>query len=466
MIAADMPIRVALVAALCASGACAQAKPEPAGQILLYVDTDAIVRPAAGTTKVALAPPWLFDRIRIDLYREANPAAVTSREFAVDSAMFRQHRVSAGLFPAPGDASFRARIRLYRGDRVVNGAPPTTSTVDVVVALPPIGPEGVTELTVSLHTEKVGRPLEPASAAPGAPGESIVDTWAGARVVDCAVAPGANEACVAGGAFWMGDPVFEGRTVGNDMFEEKLVTLSPFIIDVAEVTVADFRKRSPLPGVKSPVPWTGELGGADPNDWCTWTTTPGTYEASPVNCHTWDAARAYCQAQGKDLPTEAQYEFVLSGFGAEREYEWGNDPPTCADAVWGRAGVGYYVTSAPDCREPGSAGGVALPGTGLLDRLSVKSLRTRHPGPDLLDMAGNVTEWARDYWSRPTEDFWAAKRVLVDPVADFKGVDGDRRAVRGANWQLAAGRLRASFRLQNAPSETPRATGFRCVRPG
>ncbi len=47
-------------------------------------------------------------------------------------------------------------------------------------------------------------------------------------------------------------------------------------------------------------------------------------------------ASDYCHANGAELPSEAQFEYVAGGL-SNRTFIWGNDDPTCEDAVWGWA---------------------------------------------------------------------------------------------------------------------------------
>src|SRR5205085_185283 len=95
-------------------------------------------------------------------------------------------------------------------------------------------------------------------------------------------------------------------------------------------------------GQEEPYPWNGQRDPTQGMSWCTWTLGPSASDPDdehaklPLNCVGWDTARAYCHLLGKDLPTEAQLEFLASGRGFEFSYAWGEDDPDCGDTVWGR----------------------------------------------------------------------------------------------------------------------------------
>jgi hypothetical protein len=131
-----------------------------------------------------------------------------------------RHRAAARrrqLLGARAPIPWRQRTR-----RPVSRALP----LDPTVALPSLARGQDVHLTLHLHTDDVGRPLRPVAADPGPPGSSEVGTWPGAQLVPCATAAGPYEACVPGGAFWMGDPLLSVfGTQSSD--QERLVVMSP-----------------------------------------------------------------------------------------------------------------------------------------------------------------------------------------------------------------------------------------------
>lgn len=75
---------------------------------------------------------------------------------------------------------------------------------------------------------------------------------------------------------------------------------------------------------------------------------PGVNECKPIREDTWYLAFLYCHAQGKRLPTEAEWEYAAAGGNEERTYAWGSASPTCTLANYSGCGgltdVGMHPT--------------------------------------------------------------------------------------------------------------------------
>jgi formylglycine-generating enzyme required for sulfatase activity len=108
------------------------------------------------------------------------------------------------------------------------------------------------------------------------------------------------------------------------------------------------------------------------------------------------------------------------------------------------------------------------PGHGSLDRVG-GSVRRTGDASFVVDLGGNLAEWALDRWSRADEAYWSAVRVFTNPVADLLSPgDGDERPVRGGSWLEPATETAAAIRNFNAPTVegVGRSVGFRCARAG
>ncbi|MBS2017699.1 MAG: formylglycine-generating enzyme family protein [Deltaproteobacteria bacterium] len=460
---------------------CREESLPPFGQVQLFLMTDAVLPAAPGEPSLPLPP--LFDRAYFEIFRpgESVPCAGCTREVALDARTVGEGRASIGIRPLANQAGYRARVRLYRGANGAGADVPGYAAIEQVVALPVVSDEGIVDATVTLRTDDLGRRIgtleQPVPVTPGAPQERLVGTWEGARRIDCAELPRPGEVCVPGGAFWMGDPkTLSGTQFNDDPQRPKLVVLSPFFLDATEVTVRRFRASGVADPeaviVTQPIPFKGDPLFVDPlftaeiapYHWCNYTREPDTLvrdgvavDDLPVNCVSQPRARAYCQASGADLPSEAQYEYV-AGALESRPFTWGNDEPTCDDAVWGRAGVGILRVLWADCRPPTEVGGPRVPGSGRRDRLVL-------PTGTIVDLLGNVVEWTRDVWARSTEPCWTFS-LARDPVCTTpSATDAERFVGRGGAWGYPGLVLRPTFR-QRSPGVEPFGAfgGFRCAR--
>ncbi len=424
--------------------ACAPRLP-PTGQVLLYVDTDAWV-------------PSLFDALEVEVQgRDRTQCANCSRVFALDAKGFADRAVSFGVL---GNERV-VRLRMYTTTATLSGAVPERddgvtpqSVIEAWVRLPAAPAEGILERTVVLRTEDVGTsrgtfdaPIDPDI---GPPVHSVVGSWPGAKTVDCPVEGNPDEVCVPGGAFWMGNPYARGLPgYGNASNVRRLVRMSPFFLDAAEVTVAQYRSFD------TTIPPGTSGDGSVQSDYCTF----GKNDSLPVNCVTWERARTFCTARGRDLPTEAQFEFAAGG-RAGNLFVWGNDSGVgCEDLIFGRAGPKLLLSIVTVCNK-GRLLELAAPmppGSGARDHLTLPTGRIE-------DLAGNVSEWARDLWNQQSDPCWSDGGVFVDPLCP--GTDPKAlHAARGGYWFAStAAYSEAAARRSIAGNTADIAVGFRCAR--
>jgi formylglycine-generating enzyme required for sulfatase activity len=148
---------------------------------------------------------------------------------------------------------------------------------------------------------------------------------------------------------------------------------------------------------------------------------------NPINCVTWDQAREYCRWKGGDLPTEAQREKAARGTDG-RIYPWGNE--------WDASKACYNQSST--CAVGSYPQGASPYG--------------------VMDMAGNVGNWCRDWYD---ENYYANS-----PLKDPQGPDsGQYRVLRGRSWLSSyTTNSRASYRCNSYPSYRLSFDGFRCLR--
>ncbi len=435
--------------------ACSHELPLP-GQVLLVVDTDALLAPGAGQTPTHAI---LFDMLSVDVFvpGDDDPCSGCSQQFSIDEATVNQGHASVGIPAQSGVSGYRARIRLYHTTKVGVESKPD-STIETVVALPPVDDTGEIAITVFLATDDVANPSgtldAPVAATLGAITNGHAGTWPGGAVVPCTDTPSDDEVCIPGGAFWMGNPAasFAGGA-GTATDAQRIVVVSPFFLEAYETTVADFRGQ-PVSGV---VAWTGSTEGTDPTDWCTYSSSKSR-DALPLNCISWQAASSYCHSpqKGKMLPTEAQLEFVEGGM-RNTLYVWGDDDPACGDAAFGLSGFGVWFDSGhSECRLPSSFGGPLAPHRAPARSRDVLTIGDRA----VYDLAGNLAEWPSDAYEPQGYDCWTSG-VLHDPEC----TTGTARLVRGGSWVSGAENLRAAARVPRGNGDAAPDVGVRCARP-
>ena len=393
--------------------------------------------------------PALFDRLRIEVFPGGTdaPCAGCVESFAVTREEVDRGRVSFGVVVPPDSSARRVRVTLFFARGL---GPRPKSSIVATVAIPSVAVGERLVGHVDLHVADVGAPRGSLDApVPFEPGEGkSLPLWERARRRGCSSLPRDDEACIPGGAFFMGDPSLDVvATADRGGLVEHLVTLDPFFLDRSEITVAALRDA----GIAEHDENGRRFDPADtlgPGTHCTYSDEAGPSDTLPVNCVSHRLAEAYCARLGKRLPTEAELAFVGSGLGS-KPYVWGNDPPACDDAVFDRGGT---------C--PGA--GPLAPGSGRRDRLSVS-------GIDVVDLAGNVSEWAADLWNRDDDPCFRAS-ILTNPRCETPSErDGRAWLVRGGAFAFGTVHTRAALRVRveydrGETRAVSDGVGFRCAR--
>ncbi len=215
-----------------------------------------------------------------------------------------------------------------------------------------------------------------------------------------------------------------------ELFEEETpkqrVTIGSFYIDRTEVTNASFKafvEKNPewskdkiaasLHNGKYLQQWSG-------NDF------PAGQANHPVVFVSWYAANAYCAAQGKRLPTEAEWEYAARGGLEGKAFPWGDSLPDKSRANYGESGI----------KAATKVGSYPANGYGLHD------------------MVGNVWEYLADEWQK-----YPAKSMPATNPLEVK----TRRALRGGSYGGGVVNLRVTYRDSHLPANAGDHVGFRCA---
>lgn len=465
-------LAAASAAASAAVTGCGARELPPLGEVLVVVDTD-------------LPVPRVVSELRVDVYGEDGAwldARAIARpdprdwpaSFSVQASDDARDRVVAIRVRAHGP-----RVRDYRGAaRLVAGGvdvtPPTEPLPSLAVdrlAMVRLRPGERGRLRLVLRAACAGAPAvvdPPRKTCVDRDGETIdvavspleagFDTPTASEVgsasrTPCPAGTRDGARCLEGGAFVLGE---SDVSVVPDprlpLSPERVVRVATFAIDRDEVTVARYRDALAR-GFVAPEPPGASEGdvGADPKTACSYSEAPRGREGYALTCVSWPTARAFCKFMGGDLPGEAQWEYAATS--AERtgkaQFPWGDEPPDCGRAVYGRLELAGFPGS---CQERGLgplpalvAGAPSAPGD-----VSAAGVR---------GLAGGVSEWTRDAASAYDAPCWRGSGQ--DPGC--AGGADDARVVRGGSWGAPPIAVRGASRLSS--SGTSALVGFRCVYP-
>jgi len=284
---------------------------------------------------------------------------------------------------------------------------------------------------------------EPDCCVPDCTGVECGDGGCRDQQFACGTCPAVGESCVAGhcrptglewidipgGTFMMGSPDGVGD---DDEHPQHQVTVPDFEMLKTEVTVAQYLDCVESDACSEP------LRAGDCGTWCNrcnWTVAGR--DNNPVVCVNWYQAVDYCQFIGGRLPSEAEWEYAARSGGQDITYPWGDEDPTCDLAVL--SGVA-----------PG-------PGCGLWHEWPVCSKPAGNTAQGLCDMAGNVWEFAQDWYHENYSNAPDNGSAWEDPPTNG-------RVIRGGAWDDNAYNSRASAREGANPGIGADPDGFRCAR--
>jgi len=175
-------------------------------------------------------------------------------------------------------------------------------------------------------------------------------------------------------------------------------------------------------------------------------------EDHPVTQVSWYDAQAYAAWAGKQLPTEAEWEYAARGGLVAKTFPWGNEEFSDTDPqanIW----IGNFPYQSEN-------------GTGTTT--AIKSYRPNQYG--LYDMAGNVWEWTADWYHADT--YKTRSVVLINPKGPGKSFDpvepwAEKKVQRGGSFlchrSYCTG-YRVTARAKTSPDTGLCHSGFRCVK--
>ena len=234
---------------------------------------------------------------------------------------------------------------------------------------------------------------------------------------------------VSSGSFEMGPPGETSRRVDVDAF----------CIDRTEVTVASYEactRKGACPALPTPpVPSMAMSEGERADSATSCNAAVPDRPSHPLNCVDWKAARTFCKAVGKRLPTEAEWTWAARGKGG-RPYPWGATSAT--PKHWnGASAEDGWTRTAP-----------------------VGSFPSGATPEGVLDMAGNVAEWTSTrYCDSPN---WPPAWGSCTGASRLRPDAGDLRVVLGGDAFMTSWLPPPIDGLP--PSYRVRGVGFRCAK--
>lgn len=257
---------------------------------------------------------------------------------------------------------------------------------------------------------------------------------------------------IQGGSFLMGNNGNEPYSY-DDELPQHSVSLCGYWIGKYEVTRGEYQKFMDAGGYTNSAYWSTEgwswrvssnrtqpIFWAPQQNWGTGTFTQT--DKHPVVGVTYYEAEAFCNWAGGRLPTEAEWEKAARWAASHsRVYPWGD--------LWHDDKCNNWNDSVP-------AGG----GYRKCQTSPVGSYTSGVSPYGLQDMAGNVAEWVKDWYS---DTYYSATPPggWVNPQGP---ASGSGRVCRGGSWTDYDDYCRAAIRNSTSPSSSRYNLGFRLAR--
>lgn len=399
--------------------------------------------PPAATEAAAVAPPT-------DIPPAGEPATTDSTDIPDGSASLLPTSTTAGLdidAPPVGDT-----------EGGVSGGVVVAPTPTSAVQLPSdfiAGAEGEAQALDEAD-------IAPSAGDAGGSGSAIgvpPAAQGGAALPDVLVQQASPLVAIAGNTFQMGTTASEGVQAVREctdvwggactpaMVEDAgpvhQVQLDDYLIEENEVTYEQYIRFLNLLGPRS------HLNGCD-GEPCLETQNetdtsnvqfngqtydiPDIINNLPVVNVTWYGAQSYCEAIGRRLPTESEWEYAARG-PEGFIYPWGNGEFIADNAR----------TNRPIPENPLDVGAVPV--------------RSYPAYSGLYDMAGNAAEWVFDWY-----DPGYYSQFSLEGANNPSGpVGGTERSVRGGSWDSVPLFARSVHRQSHEPRDGDPWLGFRCA---
>lgn len=249
--------------------------------------------------------------------------------------------------------------------------------------------------------------------------------------------PPAGQVLIPAGAYQVGCSVNDDLCDIDEGAEGGVtVNVPAFFIDIAEVSVAEYRQCVESGDCTEPFNYKR-------THYCNYG-APGR-DNYPVNCVNWKQSLQYCSWKGGRLAYEVEWEKAARA-GTATSHHWGNQLATCERAVIDPGLPGQKDTETDGCWRD-----LTWP-------------RNSFPPNQfgLHDMVGGISEWVMDWYVIDTHKRFFSQGILLGPS------HGERKVIKGGAWDEKTWAQRVSNRFAKPVTGNPDlygSNGIRCVTP-